>query len=134
MSNGKVTEILNLMNDYPELPVLPMVGGEIVADDSYAYWTASWGDAEAKKLCIYDERVIFLDEDYLWETAEELNLDYDVLGLTDEIPDDEATKKLREILDSLDWLEAIVVYINTPDGDIPDNTAKINKIYEEAIG
>ena len=130
-TNEKVTEILNLMNDHPGLPVLPMVGTEIVADDTYAYWSASWGSAEVKKLCVADEHIVFWDEDYIWETWEDVGLDYESFGITEELSDEEAEKKAREILGRLLWTEAIVVYIETPDGDIPDNDKLIHTMYEE---
>lgn len=131
MANDKLREILDLMGEHPDLPILPMVGTEIVADDSYARWTASWGSAEVKKFCVVNERVIFWDEDYIWETWEEIGFDYDDFGINDEIPDEDAERIARETLNRLEWTEAIVVYIDTPDGDIPDNTLLFNLICEE---
>lgn len=131
MSNEKVTEILNLMNDHPGLPVLPMVGSEIVADDCYAYWSTSWGSAEVKKFCSANERIVFWDEDYIWETWEELGLDYESLGITEELPDEIAEARARELLGRLYWQEAIVVYIESPD-PIPCSDKIIEQLYEEA--
>ena len=131
MLNEKVTEILNLMNDHPELPVLPMVGTEIVADDCYARWCASWGSAEIQKVCIVNERVVFWDEDYIWETWEEIGFDYDDFGINDEIPDEDAEKIAREVLERLEWVEVIVVNIDSPDDIIPDNTRIFDLISKE---
>lgn len=44
-------------------------------------------------------------------------------------------EKIKEILakesiDSLDWLEVIIVHIETPTLMIPDNTEKINELLE----
>ena len=36
-------ELFRLMKEHPDLPVVPMVDSEIVADDCYTYWMGSWG-------------------------------------------------------------------------------------------
>ena len=38
-----IGKLLDLIKQNPELPILPMVDSEIVADDYCAYWAASWG-------------------------------------------------------------------------------------------
>ncbi len=40
MSN--IDKLLDLIKDNPELPVIPMVDGEIPGDDC-GYWIADWG-------------------------------------------------------------------------------------------
>ena len=42
----------------------------------------------------------------------------------------EANRRLKAFIDSLDWLEAIIVHIETPTIEIPDNTEKINELLE----
>ena len=133
MNKDYLTELLKLMNDHPGVPVLPMVGTDIVAGDYYAWWSASWGSSELKKCCICDERIVFWDDDYIWETAEDMNLDYDAIGIDEDMPHDKAELIVREALNRLLWVEVIVVYIRTPDDIIPDNTRTVHKIHEGRV-
>lgn len=124
--NENIKEILKLINEHPDLPVIPMVGQDIVAD-SFGEWTAEVGEAEIRKICIYEDAVIFYDENTL-KTAGLLELDYETLGLPDSMSSGEANRRLKTFIDSLDWLEAIIVHIEAPIINIPDNTEKIYEV------
>lgn len=100
-----IRDLLRLIGEHPDLPVIPMVGQDIVADCT-GEWVASFGKAEVKKMCIYGEDVIFREKKNASKTVEALELD------------------------GIDWLEAIIVHIETPTVKIPDNTEKINELYE----
>ena len=126
--NEKIKEILKLIDEHPDLPVVPMVGQDIVAD-SFGEWTAEVGKAEIRKICIYEDAVIFYDE-YTLKTAGLLELDYETLGLPDSMSSREANRRLKAFIDSLDWLEAIIVHIETPTIEIPDKTKKIYEVQE----
>lgn len=127
--NENIKEILKLIEEHPDLPVIPMVGQDIVAD-SFGEWTAELGEAEIRKICIYEDAVIFYDENTL-KTAGLLELDYDTLGLPESMSSGEANKRLKAFIDSLDWLEVIIVHIETPTIEIPDNTEKIYEVQED---
>ena len=127
--NENIKEIFKLIEEHPDLPVVPMVGQDIVAD-SFGEWTAEVGEAEIKKICIYEDAVIFYDENTL-KTAGLLELDYETLGLPDSMSSGEANRRLKAFIDSLDWLEAIIVHIETPTVNIPDNTETINELWED---
>ena len=126
--NETIKDLLKLINEHPDLPVIPMVGQDIVAD-SFGEWTAEVGEAEIRKLCIYEDAVIFYDENTL-KTAGLLELDYDTLGIPESMSSGEANRRLKTFIDSLDWLEAIIVHIETPIVKIPDNTEKIYEVQE----
>lgn len=102
--NKNINDLLKLIDEHPDLPVIPMVGQDIVADCT-GEWVASFGKAEVKKMCIYGEDVIFREKKNARKTVEALELD------------------------GIDWLEAIIVHIETPTVKIPDNTEKINELY-----
>ena len=121
--NENIKDVLKVINEHPDLPVIPMVGQDIVAD-SFGEWTAEVGEAEIRKICIYEDAVIFYDENTL-KTAGMLELDYEALGIPDSMSSGEANRRLKTFIDSLDWLEAIIVHIETPIVNIPDNTEKI---------
>ena len=123
-----IRDLLRLIEEHPDLPVIPMVGQDIVAD-SFGEWTAEVGEAEIRKLCIYEDAVIFYDENTL-KTAGLLELDYDTLGIPESMSSGEANRRLKAFIDSLDWLEVIIVHIETPTIAIPDNTEKIYEVQE----
>lgn len=120
-----IKDLLRLMEEHPDLPVIPMVGQDIVADCT-GEWVAHFGKAEVKKMCIYGENVIFREEKNAIKTVEALELE----GLTEGRTREESIEKLSGYLDELDWLEAIIVHIETPTVKIPDNTEKINELLE----
>ena len=124
--NENIKEILKLIDEHPDLPVVPMVGQDIVADCT-GEWVAHFGKAEVKKMCIYGEKVVFREDKNAIKTVEALDLE----GLTKGRTREESTEKLNGYLDGLDWLEAIIVHIETPTIEIPDNTEKINELYGE---
>ena len=123
--NENIKEILKLIDEHPDFPVIPMVGQDIVADCT-GEWVASFGKAEVKKICIYGENVIFREEKNAIKTIEALELE----GLTEDRTREESIEKLNGYLDELDWLKAIIVHIETPIVKIPDNTETINELLE----
>ena len=123
--NENIKEILKLIEEHPDLPVVPMVGQDIVADCT-GEWVASFGKAEVKKMCIYEEKVLFREYKNAIKTVEALELE----GLTEGRTREESIENLTGYLDELDWLEAIIVHIETPIVKIPDNTETINELLE----
>ena len=121
--NENIKDLLKLIEEHPDLPVIPMVGQDIVADCT-GEWVASFGKAEVKKMCIYGENVVFREEKNAIKTVEALELE----GLTEGRAREESLDKLNGYLDEIDWLEAIIVHIETPTVKIPDNTDTINEL------
>ena len=122
--NDNIKHLIQLMDENPDLPVIPMVGQDIVADCDDE-WIANFGKAEIRKICMYEEAIIFYDENLL-KIAEALDFYRDFLGVCGE-----TGKLTKEAIDSLDWLEVIIVHVETPTWKIPDNTEKINELYGE---
>lgn len=128
--NENIKEILKLIDEHPDLPVIPVVGQDIVAD-STGEWIANFGKAEVRKICLYEEAIIFYDENPL-KIAESLVFYHDLpVGVFDSVSTGETNKLTKEALDSLDWLEAIIIHVETPTLTIPNNTEKINELLEE---
>lgn len=121
--NENIKALIQLIDEHPDLPVIPMVGQDIVADCT-GEWVASFGKAEVKKMCIYGENVVFREEKNAIKTVEALELE----GLTEGRTREESLEKLNRYLDELEWLEAIIVHIETPTVKIPDNTDTINEL------
>lgn len=123
--NENIKALIQLMDEHSDLPVVPMVGQDIVADCT-GEWVAHFGKAEVKEMCIYGENVIFREDKNAIKTVEALELE----GLTEDRTREESIEKLNGYLDELEWLEAIIVHIETPIVKIPDNTEKINELLE----
>lgn len=122
--NDSIRDLLGLIEEHPDLPVIPMVGQGIVADCTDE-WIANFGKAEIRKICMCEEAIIFYDGKLL-KMAETLDFYRDYLGVSGE-----TSKLTKNMVDSLDWLEAIIVHVETPTLKIPDNTEKINELYGE---
>ena len=123
--NDNIKDLLRLIEEHPDFPIIPMVGQDIVAD-CIGEWVAHFGKAEVKKMCIYGEKVIIREEKNAIKTVEALELE----GLTEGRTREESIEKLNGYLDELDWLEAIIVHIETPIVKLPDNTEKIYEVQE----
>lgn len=108
-------ELLNLIRDNPELPVIPMVAGEVVADDSYPYWMGSWGSSEVTEYYVGREKVHFKSDDIEDVLMDMNGCRYGYTKDGRDIYDDLTDEEWDEIYNSLPWKKAIVVYIGTPD-------------------
>lgn len=124
----RIRDILTLIAEHPELPILPIVDGQIVADDCCSYWSGSWGRAEIKKVCIARERSVFWEDEDLDSTFEDCGFDYEECGITDDTSRGEDEAIMVKRLEMLDWLTCIVIYIELPDDIIPDNDARIAEL------
>ena len=101
-------KLFQLMRENPDLPVVPLVDGEIPGDDC-GYWLGAWGAAELDEYLVGSDGVIFKSDDDVFDALERF-LPGDEY---DHLPDDES--ECRKIYDALPWKKAIVVYITTLD-------------------
>ena len=123
--NENIKALIQLIDEHPDFPVIPMVGQDIVAD-SFGEWTASFGKAEIKKICINGENVFFRDTRTALDALKEMEHEGMAVGRTRE----ESLKIINDYLDGLDWLEAIIVHIEMPTVKIPDNTGRYIELLE----
>lgn len=112
-NTSDVTAVLGLMQEYPDLPVIPMVDSEIVGDDC-GYWVGKWGRCEINEYYTGEERVHFRNDDPEDILNDMRDCHYgcdkigrDIYSLSDE--------EWAEIIDSLPWVKCIVVYIELPE-------------------
>ncbi len=102
-------QLFKLMREYPDLPVIPMVSYEVVADDDCPYWKGSWGSAKLGAYIVGYMRIYFREDD-----ADDME---DVLNHTTtgrdwyDAPEDEVTSAYQ----NLPWTECIVAYIDLPE-------------------
>lgn len=98
-------KLIELVRENPELPIVPMVDGDIVPDDSAMRWMGSWGDCRIDHYLPTRERVYFLDDD-----------EEDILSAlhgwkwVDEATDDE----WNTAYENIPWITAIIVNIDMP--------------------
>ena len=124
--NENIKHLIQLMDENPDLPVIPMVGQDIVADCT-GEWVADFGKAEIKKMCIYGENVIFRGKEDAIKTVKALEREGLIVRETGE-KREESISVINDCIDNLEWLEAIIVHIETPTVKIPDNTGKYIRI------
>lgn len=106
--------LFKLMQENPELPVIPFVDGEIVAGDDFGIWMGSWGSSCIDAYLIppqYYEHVIFKSDNDVFDTLEKLLPSEEFENL----PESEA--ECRKFYDALPWKNAIIVSIDLPSGD-----------------
>ncbi|MDO4318304.1 MAG: hypothetical protein Q4C48_08890 [Lachnospiraceae bacterium] len=102
-------ELLRLMADNPELPVVPMVDSEIAVEDAYGRWLGAWGSVYIGEYFEVDGQAYFrddTDQSSLEFVLEEM-LGYDTVQ---ELTDEEAVAAYA----SMPWIKAIIVYIDAP--------------------
>ena len=105
-------EIIKLIEENPDLPVVPMVDGEVVGDDSYRYWLGEGGRCEITEYYVGREKVHFKDDDQEDVLNDIVGCKYscdpqgrDIYDLSDEEWD--------KLYNSIPWIKCIVVYITT---------------------
>ena len=101
-------ELFRLMKENPDLPVVPMVDGEVCGDDS-RYWMAGWGMSCVDEflICERAERTAFKSDGDVFDVLE----DYLSREEFENLPENESA--CRPTYDALPWRKAIIVYIET---------------------
>ncbi len=104
-------DLFKLMQENPDLPVVPMVDADIVAGDDYGRWMGSWGSASVDEYLIPpdDRPMIFKSDDDVFDTLEQCLPEAEFEAL----PENES--ECRPFYDALPWVKAIIVNINLPD-------------------
>lgn len=102
-------ELFKLMEENPELPIVPMVDYEVVAEDS-GRWLGSWGSAYIGEYLIGEDEMYFREDDDMYEVEkviEEFLDDGVFAGMSDE--------EAKEAYNSLPWIKAIIVDVDLPE-------------------
>ena len=103
-------DLLKFISENPELPIVPMVDGEIPGEDC-GRWLGAWGHARVDGyLLIHNkEKVAFKSDDDIFEVLECCLSDEELKKLPD------ATEECRLYYDALPWTKAIIVNIDLPE-------------------
>jgi len=106
-------ELLKLIQENPDLPIVPMVDQEIVADDCCTWWLGKWGRCEKTKYYSGREYVHFYDDDQEDALKDMVGCRYGETPDGRDIYDDLSDDEWNTLYESLPWIECIVVYITT---------------------
>ena len=102
---SKQLELIKVIKQNPDLPVVPMVDGEIVTDD-FGYYLAEFGHAAVDEFVISRrDIVLFKSDDDVFDTLERCLTDEEFEALP------ETEEECRPFYDALPWTKAIIVYI-----------------------
>ena len=98
------SKLFRLMAENPDLPVAPMVDGEIPGDDG-GYWLGAWGNSRVDEYLLVSNRdlVVFKSDDDVLERC----LSDDMF---EKLPG--SKEECRPIYDALPWIKAIIVNID----------------------
>ena len=110
MNNGK--ELLKLVQENPDLPIVPMVDGELCPEE-FSYWIGSFGHSEVNEWVCVNERFYTRDDQDVIEDELSDTLCDDYPDMSDE----EFFKMIHEKVEALPWKKAIIVYIGLPEVD-----------------
>ena len=108
--NENIEKLLQLIKENPDLPILPMVDGEVCGGDDYNYWMGAWGR------CCIDE---YLIDEWYGDGCVRFKSDGDEDTIIEGIAEikydgtDEDYEKAEKEVASM-WKKAIVVYICLP--------------------
>jgi hypothetical protein len=131
-----IKNLQKLISENPELPVIAKVDGEIVMDDSFAWWLGSIGTAELGEYVIYDER--FYDEkEHFLEVYYEHNDDEicELFGFEDAYtlsPENEkiVDDYIKKIADKI-FVKAIFVSVDLPDDVVNEYEGNLDYLLKE---
>ena len=109
----KTEELLNLIRDNPELPVIPLVDTEVVADDCYSWWLGKWGYTKVIEYYIGRDHIHIKDEDDEEDVL--VDMEWCMYSCTQDGRDifDLSDEEWDTLYKSIPWTRAIAVYITT---------------------
>lgn len=104
-------ELFRLMQENPDLPVVPMVDSDIVVDDGYNLWMGSWGDSHIEEYVLGKKYLHFREDDDWGEIEWALADGFVGYETFEGLSDEEAKSEYA----ALPWIRAIIVNIDLPE-------------------
>lgn len=111
---GYAKDLLRLITENPDLPIIAAVEQEIVFDDCYSWYMGAFG-------CPHIEDVLTRSNDSLAfrsDCTDDEHYD-EFFSDDDDFNPDATDQEVKEKVDSLPWMRCIVVNIDLPMLDIP---------------
>lgn len=108
--NENIQELLRLIAENPDLPIVPKVDSDIIADEGYSCWLGGWGIAEVDRYIVDDEKCYF----ELYGREELVDREWDRLAERTDLSDEQAAAEAEKAVDALKWIKCIAVRITAP--------------------
>lgn len=107
----KITNLLKLIGENPELEIMPMVKSECVNSDEWNCWMAVWGSARIDRYYATDERFYIESNDFEDVVAKFMdeNCDEEEYRI---LSDEEFEKLAESKVEAYLWVKAIIVSID----------------------
>ena len=109
-----INDLLKLIKENPELPILPIVDSEIVASDDSNYFVGSWGESRIDYYWCDDERIYSKENDFEELVEDIINTDNNYDEEFGKLNDEEKEKLAEKIVEEYNWIKCIFVSINLP--------------------
>lgn len=109
--NACTNELLRLIKENPDLPILPMVEGDVCGSDEYAYWMGCFGNSFVDEYLIdewYGDECVVFKSNCDIETLIEGMAEVEFGNCTNESNWSRAERELDKL-----WKKAIICYINS---------------------
>ena len=104
MNKEKSTEeLFKLMQENPDLPVVPMVDSDVIMQEGWAWYIGRLASAEIDEYLVVDEITYTKSSDDVWDVLEAVYGDIKTCRMTEE----EAEKAYQQ----LPWIKAIMLHI-----------------------
>lgn len=105
-------ELMKLIQENPELRVVPMVEYEVCGGDECAWWEGKFGTAKIDEVFSKDEYIYIKSKDQAKLIEEAIEDDF--IGLENDVSTADAEDYAEKKVDAYDWEKVILVHINTP--------------------
>ena len=110
MENLNKKELVKLIYENPELPIMCMVDSECVQDDGHGWWTAGMGTPDIDEYYVEDERIYLKSNDLEDMVEKFIDNNYDeepYKSMTEE----ELEEFAKETVANYEWTKAIMLPI-----------------------
>lgn len=64
VDNTNINELIKLIKANPDLPVIPLVNGDVFFEEGYSFYYGNFGKASLGELAIFDDRIFDDREDF----------------------------------------------------------------------
>lgn len=108
-------ELARLVTEYPDLPIIPYVNSEVVADDSYGYWAGSPDYVSLERYALGYYFDPYGDNDTRYYTEDEKDNLIEAIAEYKYDGTEEDYAKAEEEVSKIEWKQGIFLYIGLPD-------------------
>ena len=105
--------LLELIEQNPELRIMPLVENDVCGGDEFAYWLGSFGSAAVDEVVSIDDYFYIKSNDI--EALTNKIIDDECLDLEVDMTSEQINEYVEKVIASYDWEKVIVVYIGLPE-------------------